>query len=241
MCLARSSMWMAALTRVAVLAIAVSLTGCAMMTSMKDKIMGKSDSPVTADTIDYKSSTTRGSALEVPPPLSTLRDEDRTPARTASGLADAKGTPVASDVLPPIADAQLRRSGSQRWLVVKTSPETAWDVASRFWTSSGYALAIDQPSLGLMETDWLQSRSGVPTDFVRKTIGNYTDVFATSQKRDKFRTRLEWGTEPGTMEIYVSHQGTEQVPRESAEKGSTNSETASIVWTPVRANPEVEA
>jgi outer membrane protein assembly factor BamC len=76
---------------------------------------------------------------------------------------------------------------------------------------------------------------------VRRTIGNYADIFATSQKRDKFRTRLEWGTEPGTMEIYVSHQGTEQVPREGAEKGSTNSETPLIVWTPVRANAEVEA
>ena len=36
--------------------------------------------------------------------------------------------------------------------------------------------------------------------------------FYNTYKRDKFRTRLERGTEPGTVEIYISHRGMEQVP-----------------------------
>ena len=225
----------AALARWAMLALALTLTGCAAF-------RGGSNSPVAADTIEYKTSGTRGSSLEVPPPLSSVRDEDRTPTKTASGLADAKvSAPVSHDVLPDGGDAQLRRSGSQRWRVVKVSRETAWDVASRFWTSNGYALAVEQPAQGLMETDWLQSRSIVPSDLLRRTIGNYADIFPTTQKRDKFRTRVEPGSEPGTVEIYVSHQGSEQVPNQSGVKGTASSEAASIVWTPVRANPEAEA
>src|SRR5437879_6365448 len=88
--------------RWAVLALALTVTGCAAL-------RGGSNSPVTADTIEYKTSGTRGSALEVPPPLSSIRDEDRTPTKTASGLADAKASaPASRDVLPDGGEAQVR-------------------------------------------------------------------------------------------------------------------------------------
>ena len=63
-----------------------------------------------------------------------------------------------------------------------------------------------------METDWAENRAEIPQDFIRSTIGKYLDVFYTTYKRDKFRTRIERGTEPGTVEIYISHRGMEQVP-----------------------------
>ena len=43
-------------------------------------------------------------------------------------------------------------------------------------------------------------------------LGKYIDVFYSTYKRDKFRTRIERGAEPGTVEVYVSHRGMEQVP-----------------------------
>ncbi len=73
-------------------------------------------------------------------------------------------------------------------------------------------IASEQPAVGVMETDWAENRAEVPNDLFRKYIGKYIDVFYSTYKRDKFRTRIERGTEPGTVEIYVSHRGMEQMP-----------------------------
>ena len=52
-------------------------------------------------------------------------------------------------------------------------------------------VAIEQPTLGVMETDWAENRADMPSDFLRNTIGKYIDVFGNTYKRDKFRTRIE--------------------------------------------------
>jgi outer membrane protein assembly factor BamC len=71
-----------------------------------------------------------------------------------------------------------------------------------------------------METDWAENRSKIPQDPIRNTVGRFLDGLYSSGERDKFRTRLEAGTEPGTTEIFVSHRGLEEVYT-SAEKTST--------------------
>ena len=99
-------------------------------------------------------------------------------------------------------------------------------------------LATEQPQLGMMETDWAENRAEIPQDFFRKHVGKYIDIFYSTYKRDKFRTRIERGAEPGTTEIYISHRGMEQVPTTAR---STTRAPAGFAWAVMPPNPELEA
>jgi outer membrane protein assembly factor BamC len=72
---------------------------------------------------------------------------------------------------------------------------------------------------------------------VRNLIGKYIDVFYTTYKRDKFRTRIERGIEPGTVEVFISHRGMEQVPTTKIDGGSP----AAFAWAVLPPNPNIEA
>jgi outer membrane protein assembly factor BamC len=88
-----------------------------------------------------------------------------------------------------------------------------------------------------METDWAENRAEIPQDLLRKYVGKYLDVFYTTYKRDKFRTRIERGIEPGTVEIYVSHRGMEQVPTTKVD----NQSPAGFAWAVMPPNPDLES
>ena len=110
-------------------------------------------------------------------------------------------------MLPANSDARLVRAGSERYLVVKTSEEVAWKTVRDFWDKNGFVIASEQPTLGIMETDWAENRAAVPQDFMQKFFSKYASFVNDTYKRDKFRTRIERGTEPGTVEIFISHHG----------------------------------
>ena len=187
--------------------------------------------------IDYKSA---GSApsLELPPDLTSPQYDDRYSVTSATELAAKNATrPKQADLLPVNAEARVARAGSERWLVVKAAPEQAWSTARKFWLDNGFVIATEQPALGVMETDWAENRAEIPQDMLRKYIGKYIDVFYSTYKRDKFRTRIERGTEPGTVEIYVSHRGMEQVPTTKID----NSQPAGFAWAVMPPNPNLEA
>jgi outer membrane protein assembly factor BamC len=187
--------------------------------------------------IDYKSAGS-GPSLELPPDLTTPQYDDRYAVNSASELAAKNATrPKQSDLLPVNGDARIVRAGTERWLVVKAAPDQAWSTVRKFWLDNGFVMATEQPALGVMETDWAENRAEVPQDVFRKYIGKYLDVFYTTYKRDKFRTRIERGTEPGTAEIYVSHRGMEQVPTTKID----NSQPAGFAWAVVPPNPNLEA
>ena len=187
--------------------------------------------------IDYKSAAS-APALELPPDLTTPQYDDRYSVTTASGLAAQNATrPKQSDLLPTNNEARVAREGNERWLVVKATPEQAWSTVRSFWTDNGFVIATEQPALGVMETDWAENRADVPQDLLRKYLGKYIDVFYATYKRDKFRTRIERGTEPGTVEIYVSHRGVEQVPTAKID----NTQPAGFTWAAAPPNPGLEA
>ena len=187
--------------------------------------------------IDYKSAGTT-SSLELPPDLTSPQYDDRYAVTSASELAAKNSArPKQTDLLPVNNEARVARAGSERWLVVKMTPELAWSTVHRFWTDTGFVIATEEPALGVMETDWAENRAEIPQDILRKYIGKYLDVFYTTYKRDKFRTRIERGTEAGTVEIYVSHRGMEQVPTTKVD----NTQPAGFAWAVMPPNPDLEA
>ena len=95
----------------------------------------------------------------------------------------------------------------------KATPEQVWNVAREFWPEQGF---VARHRAAGVRASWKptgrRTAPSMPHDFMRESLGKVLDVFYTTYKRDKFRTRLERGAEPGTVEIYISHRGMEQVP-----------------------------
>ena len=210
----------------ALAALALSLAGCE---SMNVSSLGKR--------IDYKSAGSSPS-LELPPDLTTPQYDDRYAVTSASELAARNAAkPQRTELLPTNSEAHIARAGNERWLVVKGTPEQTWSQVRKFWTDTGFVIASEQPALGVMETDWAENRAEIPQDLLRKYVGKYLDVFYTTYKRDKFRTRIERGVEPGTVEIYVSHRGMEQVPTTKID----NVQGAAFAWAVMPPDPDLEA
>ncbi len=197
------------------------------------------------DKVDYKSAG-RLPSLEVPPDLTRPTTDDRfvvpdiNPKGQATFSAYSKersGVPDPSRarVLPALDNARIERSGSQRWLLVKSEPDAVWNVVKDFWQESGFLVNTENPEAGVMETDWAENRAKIPEGGIRGFLGKVIDSAYSTGERDKFRTRLERGTEPGTTEIYVSHRGMEEVYI------SSNSDNLQTKWQPRPPNPEIEA
>jgi outer membrane protein assembly factor BamC len=191
------------------LAIAAIASGCSWLGS-KDP--------------EYKGAAARRTQpLEVPPELSRPQAEDRYAIPdpksqttysqyTQRGSTPAiPGGPDPRSVLPKIEGARLERAGDQRWLVVKGEPAAVWPVAKEFWAEQGYPLSKEEPNAGILETDWYEDKSKIPQDFVRRTVGKLAPNLWSTPRRDKFRTRLEKGSEYGTTEIFISNRQVEEV------------------------------
>jgi outer membrane protein assembly factor BamC len=171
---------------------------------------------------DYRTQgqSTKIRSLEVPPDLTKPIADDRfiVPDPKATTFSqynrERSNQPVVSAntaVLPKFENANMVRAGDQRWLVVKATPERVWPMLKDFWTESGFVLKRETPESGIMETDWAENRAKIKQDVIRNAVGRLLDGLYSSGERDKFRTRIEAGTEPGTTEIFVSHRGVEEV------------------------------
>ena len=190
------------------------------------------------DKIDYKSAG-RGVSLEVPPDLTQLPSTSRYTMPdggvTASGYeAGVRAAESSADTAAAtqIADVQFERSGAERWLHVRRPPDKIWGEVRDFWQENGFLLTLDQPKMGLMETDWAENRAKIPQDFIRRSIGRLFDNLYSTGERDRFRTRIE-RTEDGGADIFISHRGMEEV--------YTSSSKDNTIWQPRARDPELEA
>ena len=193
--------------------------------------------------VEYKSSG-RLPPLDVPPDLTRPTGDDRfvvpdstrgaaTFSEYQRGREGRVEQPGSGGVLPVQDSARVERAGTQRWLVVKGDPEKMWPLVKEFWQETGFIVNVEMPEAGVMETEWAENRARVPDGFIRNTLGRVLDAVYSTSERDKFRTRLERGPQPGTTEIYVSHRGMEEVYTTMG-KDETR-------WQPRAADPELEA
>ncbi|HEX5804598.1 MAG TPA: outer membrane protein assembly factor BamC [Azospira sp.] len=194
--------------------------------------------------IDYKSAA-KAPTLETPPDLIAPSRDDRFAVPDIGGKGKATFSAYAnersegrvakgnSDVLPKVDKTRIERSGNQRWLVVAGSPDQHWDVVKEFWQETGFLIKTEVPEAGVLETDWAENRAKIPQDFIRNFLGKVIDSLYSTAERDKFRTRLEPGAEPGTTDIFISHRGMYEV---FVSEGKDQTK-----WQPRPADPELEA
>jgi outer membrane protein assembly factor BamC len=208
-------------SKVAVLSLTIALSACTALET---------------DKVDYRS-TAKAPALDIPPDLTQLSKDTRytvvggavSASGYQSGPSSASKTAIAA---VSVGDVRVERSGNQRWLVVSRPAEKLWEPVKDFWQENGFLLAMDQSSLGIMETDWAENRAKIPQDAIRATLGKLLDSLYSTGERDKFRTRLERNTN-GETEIFISHRGMIEVY--SSERKDTT------VWQPRAVDPELEA
>ncbi|MBE9561842.1 MAG: outer membrane protein assembly factor BamC, partial [Proteobacteria bacterium] len=171
---------------------------------------------------DYKESEIT-QPLEVPPNLldSTLTEEQmvlpiNTPETSFSDYDKDKNVNTndtvkvnLEQVLPTSQTVQIKRKNNVRWLVFNDEPANVWSKVKQFWLKSGFELKIDNPTIGIMETEWKENRADIPQDTIRKFFGKYIDNFYSASSRDKFRIRLEQVAD--TTELHLIHKGVEEV------------------------------
>ncbi len=195
--------------------------------------------------IDYKS-TTKLPNLEVPPDLTRPGSDERFSVPDSGA---GKGTATYSDfnkdrasrpqaasaqaVLPNVENVRIERAGTQRWLVVPGTPEQIWPAVKEFWQQTGFVVNVETPEAGVMETDWSENRAKIPDSGVRGLLGRVIEGLSSTSERDKYRTRLERGAQPGTTEIYISHRGVEEV--------FITEYKDQMRWQPRKPDPDLEA
>lgn len=210
-------------------------------------VAGCSGPLIESKKIEYKSAgKAKLPSLEIPPDLTQASRDERyvvpdvvgsKGTATYSSYANERGDKsveaTTREVLPQVEKMRIERAGTQRWLVVSGTPEKLWPIVKEFWQEMGLLVDVEMPEAGILETDWAENRAKLPQDFIRSTLGKiFDDVYSTAE-RDKFRTRLEKGSEPDTTEIYISHRGMIEV---YVSEGKTETR-----WQPRPADPELEA
>lgn len=233
--------------------VVMAIAGAAVLTSACSGTLDDTlDEYLPKKEAQYKSSTTLP-PLEVPPDLSSAAISDSLPVPGPTGAGTATYSEYASGgqtqtvsvenmLLPESDSARIERSGDKRWLVVDATPAQVWPRLREFWLEQGFLINMEDPSIGIIETDWSEQRQNFKSGgFLSNLARKISSGLYGAATRDKFRTRLERGTEPGTTEIYVSHRGAEEVSTASKTKPDSWDDSDSKVWQPRPADPELEA
>ena len=200
------------------------------------------DGFLSGDKIDYKSQSAKTAPLDVPPDLTQLQRDTRyqvqagnaVSASTFGSAAPATpGAAAANSNVAPTSIGQMRivREGNQRWLSVPIPAEQLWPQLRSFWQERGFALVIDNPEAGVMETDWAENRAKIPQDIIRRTVGRILDSLYDSGERDRFRLRVE--RNGAGSDIFISHRGMAEVYTTDRKEQTT--------WTNRPTDPQLEA
>lgn len=196
--------------------------------------------------LQYKKQREAAENLEIPPDLTASGFDDAmdvpplggatTYSEYAGGQAARRRTAGSAQVLPEVKDIKLRREGNNRWLEIDGAPQQVWPKIIGFWRSQGILLVEQDPSTGIMKTDWLENRAEIRRDFVTKLLRKVVDGLYSTSVRDQYRVRIEPGLSAGTTDLYLTHRAMEEHLRTSVAGGE-----ASSVWEPAPADPGKEA
>lgn len=196
--------------------------------------------------LQYKKQREAAGDLEIPPDLTTSGFDDAMDVPPLGGTATyseyvgrqsaRRRTAGSVQVLPEVEDIKLRREGNNRWLEIKASPQQVWPKIVGFWRSQGILLVEQDPSAGIMKTDWLENRAEIRRDFVTKLLRKVVDGLYSTSVRDQYRVRIELGLRAGTTDLYLTHRAMEEHLR-----GGVTGSAAYSVWESAPADPGKEA
>ena len=106
--------------------------------------------------------TTLGQPLELPPDLSSAEN------KSSFSLPESiKGEdPTVRGKVPVLAkvdSVRLDGRGDLYWLSVDEPAESLYQKIKNFWAFEGYGLVVDEPVIGIMQTEWVYKEEGANT------------------------------------------------------------------------------
>ena len=150
--------------------------------------------------------------LEIPPDLTLVKFDSgfELPAIfSGDGTGSGNGIPI----LVSVESIKLKGHSDFYWLSIDEPAENLYRLVKEFWASEGFTLAMDEPVIGIMKTNWIFNKEGV------KDKSFFAKLFTgdeTSQIQDQFKTRIARDGGTATSQIYISHRGTQKAPRLSS-------------------------
>ena len=170
--------------------------------------------------------------LEVPP--------DLTQPNTLTGLnlpqlaSQQSNLKISGGKVAPLqyGKARLVRESSLRWLEVAKPIDEVWNSALYFFRGLGFKISREDQTLGIMETDWLENRADVPTNWLASLFKKLYD----SGLQDRYRIRLERSSDEKQTLVFIAHRGLKEVFGEEV-SGLTSTKG----WEPRESDAELES
>ncbi|MCP4188171.1 MAG: outer membrane protein assembly factor BamC, partial [Gammaproteobacteria bacterium] len=173
-------------------------------------MMGCSSEP------DTKYLEVRSSAhLAIPPDLTqaALNKKFEIPAGFSSGTGEtANQVPV----LAQVDSLRLRGREDFYWLALDGPIENLYQLTKKFWASEGFIIAVDEPVIGMMQTQWIIKKEGTEEQDKNFLQSLFWDSQLTTSQ-DQYRTRIAKDADTGITKIYISHRGTRSQPIRKAD------------------------
>ncbi|MBT8433888.1 MAG: outer membrane protein assembly factor BamC [Gammaproteobacteria bacterium] len=146
-------------------------------------------------------------SLELPPDLSEFDEESKfeLPAGISGAESSAKNK---VPVLARVNSLRLEGSGDLYWLRVEEPIDNLYQLVKSFWYSEGYRLMVDEPVIGIMQTEWVITEQG-PNDASNSWFKSLFVGENLSASQDQYRTRIELDQAGNASRIYIAHRGTE--------------------------------
>lgn len=178
-----------------------------------------------------------GRDLELPPDLS--ENEEGSSFELPAGFSGNTGEPTDKvPVLARVESLRLEGSGDLYWLNVDAPVDDLYQLVKNFWFSEGYRLAVDEPVIGIMQTEWVLTEQGASEGgswFKKLFVGE--DLSAS---QDQFRTRIEMNQEGAGSRIYIAHRGTEYIYVLETSRNQTPEDGDDNQWRFRQPEPELE-
>jgi outer membrane protein assembly factor BamC len=175
--------------------------------------------------------------LDMPPDLMRPETQSGFDLPNAFSGSDPSASGKAS-VLATVDSVKLQGSYNFYWLDIELPADNAYQLAKNFWASEGYGLVVDEPVIGIMQTEWIYREEGgeKTTDSWWKNLFSTADLAAA---QDQFRTRIERNESGESSRIYLTHRGTEYAPEIELSK-SADETASSDEWQFRRSEPALE-
>jgi outer membrane protein assembly factor BamC len=144
--------------------------------------------------------------LAIPPDLTSvdLNDKFKIPSNISSSIDE---TVNKIPVLAQVKGIRLAGSEDFYWLEIDGKADNLYQTIKNFWASEGFALDIDEPVIGIMQTDWIYKEEG-DVDKDQNFLEALFSGKNLSAIQDQFRTRIANASSAGVTRVYISHRGT---------------------------------
>ncbi|MDO4643081.1 MAG: outer membrane protein assembly factor BamC [Cardiobacteriaceae bacterium] len=178
---------------------------------------------------DYRQSNV-SRQLEVPPDLTstTLDDQltvpDMTPSAVASYKAYSQDNVVRNqrgfiEVLPQLYGVQvIEHAGALPYISVSADASTTWAAVKKYWENNGIRLKTQEPAIGLMETDWLENLSDLPSTGFSGLLNSIIRLTHDTGTRDRYRISFSREADGKTAVMLIYSQAKEKAVRDRNSK-----------------------